>query len=218
MRAPLTATFFAVELTGDSGVLLPLIAACATAHLVTVLLMKRSILTEKIARRGHHIVREYRVDPFALTRVSEVMTRAVQTVPASMTLREAVKFLTAPERRHPSYPVVDTNGHVLGIVDPPSVMAWRRAGQHRDASLGDLLAGTRIAVADPNEYLENLADRLMNANVAHMPVVAPDTETLVGYVGWKDLMRARQKVRDEDRDRAAFLGAAIGRYRKTARQ
>ena len=67
MRAPLTATFFAVELTGNTHVLVPLIAACATAHAVTVLLMKRSILTEKIARRGHHIFREYRVDPFALT-------------------------------------------------------------------------------------------------------------------------------------------------------
>ena len=63
MRSPLTATFFAVELTGDTHVLLPLIAACGTAHAVTVLLMRRSILTEKIARRGHHLVREYRVDP-----------------------------------------------------------------------------------------------------------------------------------------------------------
>jgi len=75
MRSPLTATFFAVELTGNTHVLLPLIAACGTAHAVTVLLMRRSILTEKLARRGHHLVREYRVDPFALTRVSDVMTK-----------------------------------------------------------------------------------------------------------------------------------------------
>ncbi len=59
MRSPLTATFFAVELTGNTHVLLPLIAACGTAHAVTILLMKRSILTEKVARRGHHVVREY---------------------------------------------------------------------------------------------------------------------------------------------------------------
>ena len=94
MRAPLTATFFAVELTGNTHVLVPLIAACATAHAVTVLLMKRSIpATEKIARRGHHIVREYQVDPFALTRVHEVMARDVETVPSSMTLYEAARFL-----------------------------------------------------------------------------------------------------------------------------
>ena len=65
MRSPLTATFFAVELTGNTHVLLPLLAACVTAHLVTVLLMRRSILTEKVARRGHHLSREYRVDPFS---------------------------------------------------------------------------------------------------------------------------------------------------------
>ena len=103
MRAPLTATFFAVELTGNIHALLPLIVACVTAHAVTVLLMKRSILTEKIARRGHHIVREYRVDPFELTHVKDVMTGQVTSVPASMTLRAAVRFLTAPETRHPSF-------------------------------------------------------------------------------------------------------------------
>ena len=66
MRSPLTATFFAVEVTGNTHVLLPLATACITAHLVTVLLLKRSILTEKIARRkGHHLLRRYRVDPFA---------------------------------------------------------------------------------------------------------------------------------------------------------
>jgi CBS domain-containing protein len=216
MRAPLTATFFAVELTGNSGALLPLIAACSTAHLVTVLLMKRSILTEKIARRGHHIVREYRVDPFVLTRVGDVMTREVQTVPASMTLQEAVRFLTAPERRHPSFPVVDAAGRVLGVIDPPSVMRWRRAGKHRSATLGELLAGAHIIVADPDEFLESLADKLVKANVAHLPVAAPDDGVLVGYVGWKDLMRARLKVRDEDRDRAALVALARNRQRKAA--
>ncbi len=78
MRSPLTATFFAVELTGNTHVLLPLVAACVTAHLMTVLLMRRSILTEKVARRGHHLAREYRVDPLTLTRVQEVMVTEVR--------------------------------------------------------------------------------------------------------------------------------------------
>src|SRR6185437_10418151 len=79
MRSPLTATFFAVELTGNTHVLLPLIAACVTAHVVTVLLMRRSILTEKVARRGHHLAREYRVDPFTLMRAQDVMSAQVQS-------------------------------------------------------------------------------------------------------------------------------------------
>src|SRR5262249_42401285 len=129
MRSPLTATFFAVEITGNTHVLLPLLAACVTAHLVTVLLLRRSILTERVARRGHHLSREYRVDPFALTRARDVMTTAVQTVPDSMTLHQVAAFLTDPATSHPSFPVVDSARRVLGIVDPPAVLRWRRGGK-----------------------------------------------------------------------------------------
>ena len=206
MRSPLTATFFAVELTGDTHVLLPLFAACGVAHAVTVLLMRRSILTEKIARRGHHIVREYRIDPFALTRVRDVMTTPVETVPASMTLHGAAAFLTDPETRHPSFPVVDAAGRVLGVIDPPAILRWRRAGKHRGATLGELLAGSKIMLAHADEYLADLADRMSTANVAHLPVVAREDGRLVGYIGWKDMMRVRARLQAEERDRSRLLG------------
>jgi len=215
MRSPLTATFFAVELTGNTHVLVPLITACSAAHLMTVLLMKRSVLTEKIARHGHHITREYRVDPFQLTRVGEVMTREVQSVSASMTLHRAAAFLTLPTTRHPSFPVIDEAGHVLGVIDPPSVIAWRRAGRHRNTTLGELLAGSKITLAYPDEYLEVLAEKLMKANVAHLPVVSRDEEKLTGYVGWKDLMRVRLKQRSEERDRSSSLKGAFKKKAKT---
>ncbi|ODA95823.1 chloride channel protein [Mesorhizobium sp. SEMIA 3007] len=214
MRAPLTATFFAVELTGNTHVLVPLIAACAAAHAVTVLLMKRSILTEKIARRGHHLVREYRVDPFALTRVREVMTAQVESVPATMTLHGAAAFLTAPETRHPSFPVIDENRRVLGLIDPPAILRWRRAGKHRTTTLGDLLAGSKVTLAFPEEYLEGLSDKLLMANVSHLPVVTRESLQLVGYVGWKDLMRVRSRKQAEERDRSTLLGFGSRRGKK----
>ncbi|WP_322414836.1 chloride channel protein [Mesorhizobium huakuii] len=214
MRAPLTATFFAVELTGNTHVLVPLIAACAAAHAVTVLLMKRSILTEKIARRGHHLVREYRVDPFALTRVREVMTAQVESVPATMTLHGAAAFLTAPETRHPSFPVIDESRRVLGLIDPPAILRWRRAGKHRTTTLGDLLAGSKVTLAYPDEYLEGLSDKLLMANVSHLPVVTRENLQLVGYVGWKDLMRVRSRKQAEERDRSTLLGFGTRRGKK----
>jgi chloride channel protein, CIC family len=205
MRSPLTATFFAVELTGNTHVLLPLIAACGAAHAVTVLLMRRSILTEKIARRGHHLVREYRIDPFALTRVREVMTTDVETVPSTMTLHSAAAFLTNPRTTHPSFPVVDGSRQVLGIIDPPSVLRWRRAGKHRSTTLDELLTGSKTTFAYPDEYLEALADRLSKVNVAHLPVVAREDRRLVGYIGWKDLMRVRAKLQAEESETKSFF-------------
>jgi H+/Cl- antiporter ClcA len=73
MRSPFTAVAFVLELTHDINVLPGLFIACIAAHAVTVLLMKRSILTEKVARRGYHLTREYTVNPLQLLRVRDVM-------------------------------------------------------------------------------------------------------------------------------------------------
>ncbi len=73
MRSPFTGILFAVELTHDMNVFLPLLIACVLAHGFTVLTLKRSILTEKIARRGYHLSREYAVDPLELLFVHEVI-------------------------------------------------------------------------------------------------------------------------------------------------
>jgi H+/Cl- antiporter ClcA/CBS domain-containing protein len=204
MRSPLTATFFAAELTGNTHILLPLLAACVTAHLVTVLLMRRSILTEKVARRGHHLSREYRVDPFALTRARDVMTTSVQTVPDGMTLHQIAAFLTDPGTSHPSFPVIDADRRVLGIVDPPTVLRWRRAGKHRHATLRELLAGNRLVIAHPDDYLDGIVERMTRENVAHISVVTPEDARLAGYIAWRDLMNVRARLQTEERDRVAF--------------
>jgi CBS domain-containing protein len=121
-----------------------------------------------------------------------------------MTLHEAARFLMAPERRHPSFPIVDGQGKVLGIIDPPLVIRLRRAGKHRNTRLADLLSSSRPQIAYPDEYLESVADRLTEANVAHLPVVSRTDQTLVGYLGWKDLMRAKMRLQEEEASRTTF--------------
>jgi H+/Cl- antiporter ClcA len=82
MRAPLTGVVFAVELTGDFDLALPLLVAAATAHAFTVLVLKRSILTEKVARRGFHVTREYAIDPLEILCVRDVLEPGVVEVVA----------------------------------------------------------------------------------------------------------------------------------------
>jgi chloride channel protein, CIC family len=166
--------------------------------------MRRSILTEKVARRGHHLAREYHVDPFALSRVRDVMATDVETMPDNTTLHQLAAFLTNPETRHPSFPVVDAERRVLGIVDPPTVLRWRRAGRHRLSTARELLANAQVTVAFPDEYLDGLVDRMMSANVAHLPVISREDARLVGYISWKDLLRVRTRLQAEERQRVVF--------------
>jgi len=74
LGVPLTAVLFSLELTHALPATLPLVLACTASYLVTSLVMPRSILTEKLGRRGYHLSREYGVDPLELVTVSEVMT------------------------------------------------------------------------------------------------------------------------------------------------
>jgi H+/Cl- antiporter ClcA len=76
MRSPFTGIVFAVELTHDVNVILPLLVASVIAHFFTSVTLKRSILTEKVARRGYHLSREYAVDPLEILFVSDVMRPA----------------------------------------------------------------------------------------------------------------------------------------------
>ncbi len=73
MRAPFTAILFAAEVTHDWGALLPIAIAVAIAHAFTVLALRRSILTEKVARNGYHVCREYAIDPLEVLFVRDVM-------------------------------------------------------------------------------------------------------------------------------------------------
>ena len=85
MRSPLMGVVFAFELTHDVPAMLPLLIAVTVAHGFTVLLLRRSILTEKIARRGFHMSAEYATDPLEILFVREVMGAAVLVLPAEVT-------------------------------------------------------------------------------------------------------------------------------------
>ncbi|MDQ0470282.1 chloride channel protein [Labrys wisconsinensis] len=206
MRAPLTATLFAVELTGNLAALLPLLTACGIAYATTVLLLKRSILTEKIARRGHHITREYHADPFTLVPVGEVMVREVDVLGAEITVGDAVAFFTAAEHRHKSYPVVDAGRQVVGMVSRADILAWTVDDRMEGLPLGEALEGRDLLVGTPQELVGHLADRMAAADVGRVPILDRQTGRLVGLVARKDLLQVRARTAAEEKERAVYLG------------
>lgn len=205
MRAPLTATLFAVELTGDMGALLPVLAACVFAYGMTVLLLKRSILTEKIARRGHHISREYRVDPFDLLRVSQVMTTPVQTLPADWTVAQAIAHFTTAQPVHTSYPVLDAEGAVVGEVTRADTLAWAIDDEQTGRTLGEALQGRDLVYGHPEELASQIADRMALTGAGRIPILDRANGRLVGIVGRKDLFRSRARRLREESQRTAYF-------------
>jgi chloride channel protein, CIC family len=189
MRSPLTALVFTFELTHDPNALLPLLVACSASFAVTVLVMPRSILTEKVARRGHHVVREYSVDPLELTRVRQVMSERVEPLPATMPAGDAVVFFGGTEdaaKSHAGYPVVDGGGKVVGVVTRSDVMADTVSDDDRVA---DLMTVPAI-VATLDEPVARAAERMALSGVGRLPVVDRDG-ALAGILSRRDVLRAR---------------------------
>ena len=207
MRAPLTGSLFACELTGDFTALPALLAASGAAYAVTVLLLKRSILTEKIARRGLHLTREYSVDLFRIVRVSEVMVSPVDTLPAAMTVEQAVAFFTGEARRHKSYPVVDEAGRVLGLAARAGVLRWMTEADGGTRTLGEAVEGEVLLCGHPDELVGELVERMVERDIGRAPVL-DDAGRLVGLVARKDLLRvhARQRALEADREAAPLFG------------
>src|SRR5262249_7339649 len=157
----------------DINAMLPIVIGCATAHATTVLLMKRSILTEKIARRGHHIVREYIVDPFESMRVSDIMAKTVDTLPASQTVEATVDFFTAADahRRHKSYPGVAPEGQVIAIVSRTDALRWMREDAIAEKPLGEQLAGQDLVIGYDDELVGRLADQMAATGNGRIPIL-----------------------------------------------
>jgi CBS domain-containing protein len=197
MRSPFTAIVFALELTHDQNSLLVLLVAATVAHLVSVLVLKRSILTEKVARRGFHVMREYAVDPLEATFVREVMETDILTIEPGQRVAALYEALPegSPQRRQRLYPVVDDEVGLLGVVPWSTVLD----GKDSTRTAGEAMIAI-VGVAYPDEILRSVADRMAHRSLGVLPVVErADARRLVGLVTQFDLLAARQKLLEEER-------------------
>jgi chloride channel protein, CIC family len=132
-RSPFTSIVFPLELTHGFGLLLPLLSACAVSHLISVLVLRRSILTEKVARRGFHVMREYAVDPLEAMFVREVMQEGVASRNGSDVVAHPDEVLRAVATRMAAHrvdelPVVERRdpSRFVGTVTVFDLLAARR--------------------------------------------------------------------------------------------
>jgi len=207
MRAPFTSIVFAFELTHDANVFLPLLVGSVIAHGFTVLTLKRSILTEKVARRGYHLSREYAVDPLEILFVHEVMRTKVVVLPAASTLGEIWHSLRVDHRQEQRLlPVVNAEGQLVGVVTRGDIS--QRMEQNGDAALGwpigDLVRASAVE-AYPDEPLRVVVYRMVEKRCTRMPVLERATRKFLGLVSINDLLKARSRHLEEESRRERSL-------------
>ena len=218
MRAPFTAILFALELTHDVNVLLPLLVAAMLAHGTTVLLLKRSILTEKVARRGFHLTREYATDPLEVLLVREAMRTKLAALSAEATIEDLRHILVrAPaHRRQHLYPVVDRERRVKGVITRNELRKLTESSA-AEASLAGVLI--EPVVAYPDQSLRTVVLRMAETGLTRFPVVDRDNRQLLGMISLDDLLLARVRNHNEEhrRERALRLRLPFGGRTKVTR-
>jgi CBS domain-containing protein len=188
-------------------VILPLLVAAVIAHGFTVLVLKRSILTEKVSRRGYHLTREYSIDPLEILFVREVMRTNIAVLPADVTVDEVSRSLSddSKPRTQRLYPVVDAERRMLGVVTRSELQKLVRTHPADGRPLAAVLRKKPI-VAYPDEPLRVVVYRMAELSLTRLPVVdRSDDRTLIGIVSLSDLLAARARNLQEEIRRERVL-------------
>jgi chloride channel protein, CIC family len=204
MRAPLTAMIFAIELSGRFALALPILTAGMVAHLFTVLVLRRSILTEKVARRGFHLTREYSIDPLEILFVREVMRHEAVVLPLDTSVARAAAVLAGTVRAQAQrlYPVVDGIGALVGVATRNDIEA---AAAEEAKPLAAVLRADPV-VAQADEPLRAAVHRMAETGLTRMPVVdRSEPPKLVGLVTLKEALKARLRHLEEEGRRERVL-------------
>jgi chloride channel protein, CIC family len=209
MRSPFTGVIFALELTHDVNVLLPLLVSSVIAHGFTVLTLRRSILTEKVARRGYHLSREYAVDPLEILFVREVMRTSIAVLPESISVKDLAHSLRSDHRQPQRlYPVVDDQRHLTGVLTRGDLQKFlqEHPAEGEGRPLSEIVR-PNPAKAYPDEPLRVVVYRMAESGLTRLLVVERnDPRKLLGIVSLNDLLKARLRSLEDERRRERVLG------------
>jgi CIC family chloride channel protein len=190
-RAMLASLVFAFETTWQPNGLLPLLAGCGGAFLVSCLTMPHSIMTLKIARRGVRVPVEYAADHLDQIPAREAFTPNPITLRQSQTLAEVRTWIASGVEgtAHQGYPVVDDAGALVGVLTRRDLIG---SGEADGRVMGDLLRRPPVLLYD-DSTVRDAVNHMVNHDVGRLPVLSRETRRVVGMVTRGDIIAAQRK-------------------------
>ena len=196
-RALLASVVFAFETTRQPGGLLPLLGGCTSAYLISALMMRHTIMTEKIARRGARVVVDYTVDYLDQVLVKECASREVVALHADDTVESARAWLEShvTGTGHQGWPVLDKHGDLVGVLTRRDIFS---PGTPLDVPLRKIIKRSPAIVYEDNSVRE-AADHMVSEEVGRLPVVTREAPTkVVGWLTRSDMLSAHKRRLDAE--------------------
>ncbi len=213
-RTLLASMIFAFETTRQPFGLLPLLAGCSAAYLISSLMMRNTIMTEKIQRKGVNVPVDYEADFLSRASVKEFESTAVYTVKAEDDVRKVREWLISGKEGslHHGYPVVDKNDLLVGVVS-------RRDLEDREilpeAKVKDVIKKPLVVIFEENT-LREAADMIAYYKVSRIPVVSRENNyKIIGLISREDIMKARRKNIEQEKLYKKYIKfSSLGRKRE----
>jgi CBS domain-containing protein len=186
-RALLTSIIFALEATGQSNALLPLLASCAASYLISFFAMENTIMTEKIARRGVKTPYSYEPDILEKITVEQMVNKNGLVLSEDNTIEEVREWLEKEHDYKSNYFIISTNtGEFKGILSSSNLFSNHH---NPDSQIGTLVKRKHISVAIDNS-LRTAVEMMAKENIDVLPVVSRDNNTIIGVLSYKDIIGA----------------------------
>ncbi|MBW1695789.1 MAG: chloride channel protein [Deltaproteobacteria bacterium] len=188
-HGPLTAILIIFEMTGDYKIILPLMTTCIISTVAGRQMMRESIYTLKLIRRGIDIRAGKEVNVLKSIPVKEVMNPNVETLTESLTMEQLADIVS--KSKHNSFPVLDEDGNLTGML---SYIDYRDAVF--DENLKDLvvvkeLASSKVVTVTLDDNLFDALEKISVRDFSLLPVVdSNNPKKLIGILTRRDIIGA----------------------------
>jgi predicted transcriptional regulator len=184
-RAYLTSIIFALETTGQTNALLPLLATCTAAYFVSYFMMENTIMTEKIARKGIKTPHSYQPDALEKVTVAQALTDKGMILSEKNTVKEVREWLNEQEEYHSNYFIISSDkGEYRGILSSSNLLSNHHS---QDKQIGTLIKRNNIYIS-LNESLRTALETMAKENIDVLPVISGENNNVIGVLSYHDII------------------------------